>query len=787
MGYTQLLVLPPSSSPSQLPTISPSISPSQPPTISPSSTPSNAPSLAPTSSPTNYPSTSPSFAPSVHPPTRPTYYPYIQLDRFDTISDWNTKGNVSIIASPNCPPNSAISPKTNMICISNMSIWDGQYYWKHFDSDVNASLYFNKDRNTYMYEYYLRTDGNSSYYEYYINHYEENQIAMTKCNEGVSNIRDCIGKWKHFDNTTWILDEYMISTTCNDICVYDSVFSNSYVPNGAKFKWSSYDFVRQTNVYVCDECYSLYDNAVSLSGFPNFDIKVQNVDLENVFIWAITSGDWTEAHSICFVGSNLGDEYIFDIDSCSSAGKWQSYNYQQGEIVDDPTMMFSECPSTTELAKVTANAKICVNESSEISLNGVYKWQDYNERLEASIYYNIQTHMYIYSYMDESGQYQYHIHGNPDNKTAYAKCYVTNRILGIEYCIGGWEIYYNNTFTIDTDMIATPCDDICVINGGDAWIANQSTFVFSYFNKTLSTNVYHCKECTDEYNYQDGAYLFGYTDALSNYYWSIGSSAYNIPDYVCFLGNDFDFDYIFDINNCLNQLNDVGFFTGTNLTLTAIKCSDDKLESIETCIKLNGNSEFEKTYLIESYYQDIAIGFDLNFVGASTETFGIQYSCSEEPNSQYNNLTYFDTEIISVTTFIDNIVYSLPKSCNYMRYISIKFESMIEDKSFIYIDNIYLYYNVDSMILFDPMDGNITWLTTPEIVIQDYVINEYCSLNSKCYEMNVLSPTYDFVHITKTIDIGYNYYNFKDFNLRWQIITTGLSEYSLLNVEIQCD
>eukprot|EP01084_Bolivina_argentea_P058345 106551_1 len=212
--------------------------------------------------------------------------------------------------------------------------------------------------------------------------------------------------------------------------------------------------------------------------------------------------------------------------------------------------------------------------------------------------------------MDESGQYQYHIHGNPDNETAYAKCYVTNRVLGIEYCIGGWEIYYNNTFIIDNDMITTPCDDICITNGGDAWIANQSTFIFSYFNKTLRTNVYHCKECTADYNYKDGAYLFGYIDALSNYwsnlfgytsayYWSIGSSAYLLPDYVCFLGNDFDFDYIFDINNCLN---DAGFFTGTNLTLTATKCSDDKLESIETCIKLNGNSELTKTYLVKSYY-----------------------------------------------------------------------------------------------------------------------------------------------------------------------------------------
>eukprot|EP01084_Bolivina_argentea_P058344 106550_1 len=200
--------------------------------------------------------------------------------------------------------------------------------------------------------------------------------------------------------------------------------------------------------------------------------------------------------------------------------------------------------------------------------------------------------------MDESGQYQYHIHGNPDNETAYAKCYVTNRVLGIEYCIGAWEIYYNNTLTIDTDMITTPCDDICIA-GSNSWAADRSTFVFSYFNKTLRTNVYHCKECTADYNYKDGAYLFGYIDALNSYYWSIGSNEYNRSDYFCFLGNDFDFEYIFDINNCLDRID---LFTGTNLTLTATKCSDDKLESIETCIKLNGNSELTKTYLVKSYY-----------------------------------------------------------------------------------------------------------------------------------------------------------------------------------------
>eukprot|EP01084_Bolivina_argentea_P320127 555400_1 len=88
------------------------------------------------------------------------HYQYLYADRFntnDTSSDWQMNGNVSVVSTSKCPSTinktSSSLFEGNKICIDNSynSYWDGQYIWKYYDTNINASIYFNTNKNKYIY------------------------------------------------------------------------------------------------------------------------------------------------------------------------------------------------------------------------------------------------------------------------------------------------------------------------------------------------------------------------------------------------------------------------------------------------------------------------------------------------------------------------------------------------------------------------------------------------------------------------------------------------------------
>eukprot|EP01084_Bolivina_argentea_P082093 148666_1 len=726
--------------------------------------------------------------PSVSPTNAPTnllYYPYLYVDRFNDLSDWEQEGNVSI-SSMDCPMNVNVpeisTTKNNKTCIvgSPEAIWDGQYTWKRFDSDANSSFYASDRGNKYIYEYKTEL----GYYNYYINDYETDSIMKSRCIQPVKNIRECIGQWEHYVDGMWNVDTDMISLTCNDACVYGS--DSSFVPEQARFRWSHYDSTRRTNVYLCDRCIdtNMEDgDGIFLSGWANIHVTSPQLDLENVYVWTISSGAWQISYSFCYVGANLGTEYIFDLSSCLSQEIWQTYNLTKETMGDDFNMRLEECSiMTSNVLETDYESEICVDNSSSSHLNGKYKWQHYNEMLNESIYYNPQNYMYLYPYITKTGNFQYHIHGNEANGKSSATCNVTNKNLGIRNCVGRWKVYNDSHQLLDTDMIATPCQDICI---------NGTKFMYSHFDLTRKSNIY-----SDE----NTSYLYGWKEdwggtAGVQFYWKIGDD-YNhfFPSSECRLGNNFGNSYIFNINDCF-QHEWVSYSGGRNMYLIAYKCNAN---TNATCIKLETGSEISRTYTLVDDYQNFAVGFDINMPNNFVDKLVMEYSCNNELQIIFDTLTEFDTEFSIGGTSITDVLYSLPKSCNHMPYISIKFkissskrnmlqfDNDINISTFIQIDNVYLYYAVDNRLLTDPMDGLIRWSQISETVTPNYASNTYCEVDGICYKMSLTSDVFKFVRIAKTVRTNAAFYH-KDFNLNWSLQTSALSTDGVFKVEIQCD
>eukprot|EP01084_Bolivina_argentea_P029036 53913_1 len=659
---------------------------------------------------------------------------YLYYDRLNSLSQWRVDGQVSSEISSHCPLtehlnntkiNSFIPKK---ICIWNSSFWDGQYQWIQYNEDTNISIYHNEDKNKYMYEQ-ITTLGK---YEYYLSDFQTDLIKSTRCimamEAAIGDIRDCIGKWESYYDNNWHLDTNIISTQCNDLCVYD--YSDSLIPDGATFSWVYYNEIYRSNVYYCAECVDCYNdiNGVYLHGYYEND--------SDRYFWMFSSecdgNNCTNSFANCLWGlyGFFSSDYVFAMDHCTESKYW----------IDDKSnstlsMSMSECSLKSETPKFE-DTKICVSESYGSLFDGEYIWQNFESILTSSIYYNAANKMYIFPYITDIGQYQYHITG--ENSMTYAKCNVSGKEWNIAECIGKWYIYFNNTWNLDVDMIITSCQDICIVGWffGSEWLTG--TYTFSHFNKAGKTNVYFCKQCfyfrDDEFVY-NGTYLYGLDDGAA-YAWRLGRD-YNAAPHMSqcspevVIPND---NYIYNINDCMGS--DATWLTGPNLAIHGndshnghvvipledlvenIKISKCNADLSDSCGILAANSKLSRTFWTEESYQRFAIGFDLNIVSDSLRGFTniliIEYLCNKNinaTNDSYNFLTSVDYKFKPIDSTITNIIYSLPKLCDNSSSISISFSvSDLSESITVYIDNIYLYYNVDNTIFFDNMDSDSEWV-----------------------------------------------------------------------------
>eukprot|EP01084_Bolivina_argentea_P201942 345110_1 len=413
-----------------------------------------------------------------------TGYSYVYYDPMHTLSNWKVNGTVSSISSPNCPSmtNDTSLFAGNKICVSDSyeSFWDGKYEWQYFDENMNGSIYYNNRTNKYIYEIIVEDN-----YEYYMNDYATETMLSRKCiTDRMNGIRNCNQKWTTFDNNSSMDDVNMITTQCNDICIYGA--NPDWISTGAKFVWSHFLKERRTNVYYCQQ-HNLYLFGRSIG--------------EGDYSWII-SPDYLDTtfgtiHR-CNVGSNKPEHYIFDVDDCLyvNGAKWETYvsdkwNTDSGVQLTKCFSSSTDAQRTLSTLPIAQESQICIQNSDSLSLNGIYKWLHFDLELDASIYYNAQNKLFMYPSVNLLGHRKYkiydHIHSYTSNMTILAMCNLTVLDFYIVDCIGRWQLYSNNSqWYIDNTMISTPCQDVCIhgYDGGHGYTAdwlNNGRFIYLYY------------------------------------------------------------------------------------------------------------------------------------------------------------------------------------------------------------------------------------------------------------------------------------------------------------------
>eukprot|EP01084_Bolivina_argentea_P121471 215262_1 len=733
----------------------------------------------------DYSHTTSPTAPTQTPTDAPSNkYRYLYHDRLNVLSNWHSHGNVSIVTSPKCPlnaDNTTLQFGGSKICVSNSlnNFWNGEYEWKYYDKTINALIYYNTGKNKYLYQYIT-----SAGYEHYFNDYENDEIKMTRCIVNSTDIRDCNENWQHYHGTyhEWYADIDMITLTCNDICVFGNDVSD--IPDGTRFVWREFDTKHRSNVYRY-KCTTRAYCYIYLYGWTYGSGKYQ---------WQIDGKSYTsESSNQCDVGFNLGDSYIFDVNDCSAEGLWGTLSGGSWPI--DQDMRLVECRSNNDVENqfTSDDDRVCVSgfNNSNIHLNGEYILQYFNERVGGSIYYNLETRMYIYPYMTESGHFQYHIHSDESNGKTYAKCDIYNLSpFAIADCIGKWAIYQNDTWTLNPNVVTTPCQDICIYNNDKSWMKDGATFVYHHFDKIHQSNVYKCDQCVSSSH--QGYYLKGFIRDDFEYEWQISSNyTKQSRSSRCKLGKNLTvtnsyysyYSYVFSINDCLNVGSWETYNGGwDNDDMYALKCNG---EQRQICAKLKPNSQLFRRYYTNEKYQDYAVGLDISIFSKLFNALEIKYSCHDS-NTSYKSLTTLD---FNHQTRLTNFVHTLPKQCDNVSFISIQFDAMSgssrrlinEEISDFYLDNIYLYYDVHNTLFYDEMDGSHDW-------INSYVFNssKYCSSDNYCFKMFISPTTGDDTSVTKTININKGGYLYKELNIEWSLITSGLATQSKVYVEIQC-
>eukprot|EP01084_Bolivina_argentea_P251607 422049_1 len=643
---------------------------------------------------------------SIYAPSEKTNtYPFLYYDRVNEELNWKLIGNSSINSSPNCPTDAAIISEER-ICVhrSINSLYDGEYELEYYNSEMNMSTYYNTHKNIYIFKTVTKSSST-----FVINDYETNEIKMAKCKINSTDVFDCNSKWKTFYNSTWVEDSNMISISCTDRCID----GNYYASFDGRYEYYGFDELLGTNIYFCEECSYLNEtsnvisNGYYLFGWTQFNADVGN---ETWYLWRISRDiayNYYLNPAFCKVTENINIEntsqYIFNPNDCADTGSWfiyaESYTYAgYGDGAFWEEMTASECTSLNTYRGVTFSSlneesKICVNDSHNSSYNGEYKWLYYNSKIEASIYYNIQTKKYLIPYVTADSKYIYYLHNiDVDDFTEpmhyHFKCTNINGFQ-IAECIGNWQYYHNNTWNNDSNMITTPCTDIR-ITGADSVdvVPEDSVFVYLYYNKTRKTNIYICLNCMNPmFNFGLPPYLYGWIEN-NTYSWLIDYD-YNQNKFGgyehCKLGTNLGDDYIFKIDDCLEfgswetwkeDHKDVFVFGyyyvyyysdihDPKYNTKAIKYNDNDL-SEEICAELKSNGEIYTSYLINETYNNFAIGFDMNIFSLDFgDVLTMQYGCiNADQSDSFDDFVIFDYDFDLLDSSITNIVYSLSKLCD---------------------------------------------------------------------------------------------------------------------------
>eukprot|EP01083_Nonionella_stella_P282180 960293_1 len=193
--------------------------------------------------------------------------------------------------------------------------------------------------------------------------------------------------------------------------------------------------------------------------------------------------------------------------------------------------------------------RICLSDSVDNQVNGIYYYYTWDADINASIYYNSQTNTYLYPWIDTSAKYYF---VSPDHTQAvgsYCRLPITNdTTANPSDCLHNyneqWQTFNGTQFVNDKDLRFLNCNDICA--SGNYYLPADGTYKWLHFSRTTKSSVYQCTDCLESI-----AYLYGWVFSSGLYKWRIG------PDYTtssawsyCSIGYIQDDKYIFNLEDC---------------------------------------------------------------------------------------------------------------------------------------------------------------------------------------------------------------------------------------------
>eukprot|EP01084_Bolivina_argentea_P282320 483220_1 len=276
------------------------------------------------------------------------------------------ESNVSGVSSSNCPSSAFDKLATfegNKICITDSynSLWNGQYEWKSYASNRNGTFYQHIQSNNLIYGRRF-TNKLEEENTYYLSDYEANVISTTRCIS--NNIAECNGKWQNYYNNKWNVDTNMHSFTCNDLCLYnnDELIDAPFDP--VRFMWHN------QSVYVCKQC------AINVYLYLYNDSWVIGPNLNGTSAW---NWNWCEL-----------DNKSLNSMNCLVNGLWQSF--VNNTWISDYDITVTQCISNINYKysklSIFQEKQICINNTMDSSMDGMYKWLYYDSFTNSSTYYN---------------------------------------------------------------------------------------------------------------------------------------------------------------------------------------------------------------------------------------------------------------------------------------------------------------------------------------------------------------------------------------------------------------
>eukprot|EP01083_Nonionella_stella_P173965 601763_1 len=301
-----------------------------------------------------------------------------------------------------------------------------------------------------------------------------------------------------------------------------------------------------------------YRVTLSLPTIAMANQYTSNGNIPAILFNGCTGGTGTDYDSVLYLYDTDYNELAFNDDSDHCPNTESQLNYT--DLAPGDYILGIGGYSSTDYGTYTIQFvcfepyDVCVDHSSSsYVLDGVYKWDHYDDRDVGAVYYSSALHKYIYPHhYGQNGRY--YIHQNYTNTFINAKCDLGNvveqgYVFDLDDCIGDWEIHDGSSWVTDPDMTVANCQEVCSYGHYDA--SMDGVYFYDHFDITLRGAVYYCSLCGS-----GGMYLYSLINN-NRYYWMFGTvpgvtswlSSCDVTDYAIAAGAS----YVFKLKHCADR------------------------------------------------------------------------------------------------------------------------------------------------------------------------------------------------------------------------------------------